>query len=101
MDLLRSENVTMEFLEACQRGDIDKVANLFKRKEEIDVRQLDKKETAVMNGDSEIVELLSTIVVNVDQEDNLFGLRPLQHACGGGNLHCKNFVREWGRHQCH
>ena len=45
MDLLKSENdenVTFEFSEACIRGDLDKVTNLLSRKEEIDVKQLDK-----------------------------------------------------------
>ena len=68
MDLLKSvngENVTLEFYEACIRGDIDKATNLLKRKEEIDVRQLDKidaLETAVKIEDC---EALSNITLGI------------------------------------
>ena len=92
MDMLKSENdenVTLEFYEACLRGDLDKATNLLSRKEEIDVKLLDKTfvlESVVMNGDSEIVQLLSRIGVNVNQKDYLFGLSSLYYACALGNL---------------
>ena len=84
-----SENFTMEFHDACLRGDLDKVTNLLSRKEEIDVKLLDKTfvlESVVMNGNSEIVQLLSRIGVNVNQKDYLFGLSSLYYACALGNL---------------
>ena len=92
MDLLKSENdenVTLEFHEACLRGDLVKVINLLSRKEDIDVKQLDKRFTlgyVVQNGDSEIVELLLKIGVNVNQKIRIFGLRPLDFACIRKNL---------------
>ena len=93
MDLLKSEkdeNVSLEFHEACKRGDVDKVTNLLQRKEEIDVVQLDKQFTlkrAVQNGDSQIVQLLLRIGINVNQKHTLTGIRPLHCACAAwGNL---------------
>ena len=61
----------------------------MKRKEEIDVKQLDKNCTlnkAVRSVDSKIVKLMLKIGVNVNQKDIHCGLRPLQWACAKGNL---------------
>ena len=103
MDLLKSENdenVTIEFLEACQRGNFDKVKNLLRRKEEIDVKLLDKTFTigsAVKNGDSEIVELLLKIGVNVNQKGSFMGIRPLHLACARcGNLAIAKILLDYG-----
>ena len=87
MDLLKSENdenVTMEVHEACKRGDLDKVANLMKRKEEIEMQKLIKYHTlevAVGHGYQAIVELLLKIGVNVNQKESFMGIRPLHLAC--------------------
>ena len=87
MELLKPENennVTFEFHEACIRGNIDKITNLMKRKEEIDVKQLDKKHTlkrTVQNEDSGIVQSLLRIGVNVNQKHSPTGIRPLHYAC--------------------
>ena len=35
-------------------------------------------------------------LVSVDQEDSLFGFRPLQHACSGGNLKVAKILLENG-----
>ena len=93
MELLKPENednVTMEFHEACKKGNIDKVTNFLQRKEEIDVVQLDNQFTlkrAVQNGDSQIVQLLLRIGINVNQKHTLTGIRPLHCACAAwGNL---------------
>ena len=93
MELLKSDNeinITLEFHEACKKGDIDKVTKILQRKEEIDVVQLDKQFTlkrAVQNGDSGIVQLLLRIGVNVNQKDKFYGIRPLHCACAAwGNL---------------
>ena len=90
MELLKSDNeinITLEFHEACKKGDIDKVTKILQRKEEIDVVQLDKQFTlkrAVQNGDSGIVQLLLRIGVNVNQKDRFYGIRPLHCACAAG-----------------
>ena len=93
MELLKSDNeinITLEFHEACKKGDIDKVTKILQRKEEIDVVQLDKQFTlkrAVQNGDSGIVQLLLRIGVNVNQKHSPTGIRPLHYACAAwGNL---------------
>ena len=93
MELLKPENednVTMEFHEACKKGNIDKVTNFLQRKEEIDVVQLDNQFTlkrAVQNGDSQIVQLLLRTGINVNQKHTLTGIRPLHCACAAwGNL---------------
>ena len=93
MDLLKSENdenVTMEFHEACKKGDLDEITNILQRKEDIDVMLLDNQFTlkkAVQNGDSGIVQLLLRIGVNVNQKDRFYGIRPLHCACAAwGNL---------------
>ena len=93
MELLKLENennVTFEFHEACNRGDIDKVVNLMKRKKEINVKELDKRytlERAVRYEYPKIVELLLRVGVNVNQKEELMGIRPLHCACAGwGNL---------------
>ena len=58
MGLLKSENdenVTLEFHEACKKGDLDEITKLLSRKEEIDVKQLDKEFTlgiVAQNGDT-------------------------------------------------
>ena len=92
MGLLKSENdenVTLEFHEACKKGDLDEITKLLSRKEEIDVKQLDNEFTLAIvaqNGDLEIVELLLKIGVNVNQKIRIFGLRPLDFACIRKNL---------------
>ena len=93
MELLKPENennVTFVFHEVCIRGNIDKITNLTKRKEEIDVKQLDKKHTlkrTVQNEDSGIVQSLLRIGVNVNQKHSPTGIRPLHYACAAwGNL---------------
>ena len=103
MDLLKSENdenITLEFHEACKRGDVAKATNLLQRKEEIDVKQLDKNHTlerAVMYGDLEIVKLLLKIGVNVNQKDRFFGFRPLHLVCAkDGNLTIAKVLLENG-----
>ena len=60
------ENVTKEFHQACIKGDLKKVTILLRRKEEIDVNQLDKNDTlerAVMYGhlESKIVKIVVRI----------------------------------------
>ena len=93
MDMLKpdnDENITLNFHEACKRGDLDKVTNLLQRKEEIDVKQLDKKFTlgrTVQNEDSGIVQSLLRIGINVNQKHSPTGIRPLHYACAAwGNL---------------
>ena len=92
MDMLKPdnhENITLNFHEACKRGDLNEITKLLSRKEEIDVKQLDKEFTlgiVAQNGDLEIVELLLKIGVNVNQKIRLFGLRPLHFACKRKNL---------------
>ena len=100
MDLQKpdnDENVTLEFHEACKRGDLNNVTNLLQRKEEIDVKQLDTNytlETAVKDGYSVIVELLLKIGVNANQKHS--GLRPLHYACDIGNLKIVEILLENG-----
>ena len=100
-----SENVTMEFHLACIRGDIDKVTNLLSRKEEIDVKQLDKNHTlerAVFYEDSEIVELLLKIGVNVNQKERFLGTTPLHGACAReGNLAIAKILLDNGARPAH
>ena len=103
MDMLKSENdenVTMEFYEACLRGDLDKVTNLLSRKEDIDVKQLDKRymlEKAVRYGYPEIVELLLRIGVNVNHKNRSYGFSPLHLACSkNGNLIIANILLDNG-----
>ena len=64
-----TENVTKQFHQACIKGDLEKVTNLLKRKEEINAKKLDKRntlESAVMHGKSEIVKLLLELGVDVN-----------------------------------
>ena len=89
--------VTNEFHKACINGNVEKVTNFLSRKEEIDVKQLDKKytlEKAVLYGYSEIVELLLEIGVNANKKNT--GLRPLHYACDGGNLKIVEILLENG-----
>ena len=62
----------------------------MKRKEEIDMKQLNKYHTlevAVGHGYQAIVELLLKIGVNLNQKESLMGIRPLHLACARwGNL---------------
>ena len=103
MELLKLENennVTFEFHEACNRGDIDKVVNLMKRKKEINVKELDKRytlERAVRYEYPKIVELLLRVGVNVNQKEELMGIRPLHCACAiEGNLAIAEILLENG-----
>ena len=94
------ENVTLEFHEACNKGDIDKVVNFMKRKEEINVKELDKKytlERAVRYRYPEIVELLLRIGVNVNHKNRSYGFSPLHLACAkNGNLIIANILLDNG-----
>ena len=66
-------DITTEFHEACINGDLEKVSSLLgNKKEEIDVKLLDKKFTlfkTMENNHLEIVKLLLEFGVNVNQED--------------------------------
>ena len=89
--------VTNEFHKACINGDLKKVTNILSRREEIDVKQLDKEytlEKAVLYGYPEIVELLLKIGVNANQKHS--GLRPLHYACDIGNLKIVEILLENG-----
>ena len=71
----------------------------MKRKEEIDMKKLDKNHTlgrAVIFGDSEIVKLLLKIGVYVNQKEILFGFRPLHWASAKGNLTIAKILLENG-----
>ena len=76
MDLKKSENdknVTLEFHQACIKGDLEKVTNLLSRKEEIDLKALNEKCTlhnAVSSRFTEIVKVLLKIGVNINGLDN-------------------------------
>ena len=93
-------DVTFEFLQACFRGDLDKLTNLLRRKEEIDVKQLDECPllvgTAVRKGQLEIVRLLISVGVNVNPTNPIGGGRPLHFACKVGNLPIAELLLENG-----
>lgn len=92
-------NVTTEFRLACHFGELEKLSNLLRRKEEIDVKQLERRNLllrAVMYGQSEIVRLLLTVGVNVNQSNNFVGSRPLHFACREGNLSIVELLLENG-----
>ena len=92
-------NVTTEFRLACYYGDLEKLTNLLRRKEEIDAKQLDRCPllvTAVIKGQLEIVRLLLKIGVNVNQSDSFLRSRPLHFACREGNLSIVELLLENG-----
>ena len=96
---LKMNVVTSEFLQACKYGDVEKLTNLLKRKEEIDVKQLDKchlLETAVVYGQLEIVRLLLRVGVNANHSDRFLRSRPLHFACIKGNLSIVELLLENG-----
>ena len=85
-------DLTTEFRHAFYNRDLDKLTNLLRRKEEIDVKRLDKchlLETAARRGQLEIVRLLLRVGVNPTYP--IGGDRPLHFACKVGNLPLQNF----------
>ena len=87
------------FIQACLKGDLNTLNNLLRRKEEIDVKQLERRNLllrAVMYGQSEIVRLLLTVGVNVNQSDSFLRSRPLHFACREGNLSIVELLLENG-----
>ena len=96
-----TENVTKEFHDACIKGDLKKVTNLLSRKEEIDVKQLDRNDTlerAVMYGhlESEIVKMLLELGVNVNKKGKFYGATPFLLACAIGHLPIVKLLLENG-----
>ena len=92
-------NVTTEFRLACHFGELEKLTNLLRRKEEIDVKQLERRNLllrAVMYGQSEIVRLLLTVGVNANQSDRFVRSRPLHFACLSGHLSIVELLLENG-----
>ena len=92
------KNVTKEFIQACFRDDLDKLTNLLRRKDEIDVKKLDKwtlLALAVRNGQLEIVRLLVRVGVNVNPT-NPTSFGPLHLACKLGNLPIAELLLENG-----
>ena len=90
-------DVTTEFLLACSDGDPEKLTHLLRRKEEIDVKRLDKShllETATRKGQLEIVRLLLRVGVNPTYP--IGGDRPLHFACKVGNLPIAELLLENG-----
>ena len=78
------KNVTKEFIQACFRDDLDKLTSLLKRKDEIDVKQLDKWPLlgrAVREGQLEIVRQLIRVGVNVNPTNPIGRDSPLHFAC--------------------
>ena len=94
-----SENVTKEFHEACIKGDLEKVTNLLRRNEEIDIKQLDKNDTlerVVGKGCSEIVKLLLELGVNVNKKGRFYEATPFLLACAIGHLPIAKLLFENG-----
>ena len=100
MDLLKSENdknVTVEFHEACLTGDIKKVKFLLSKKEKINVNRLDEQDTlthVVFMGDADIVKILLSLGVNVNEKG--IGFTLLHVACEEGNLPIVELLLENG-----
>ena len=59
-----SNDITNEFHDACVNGELDKVCNLLREKELIDVKQLEEKDTlfiSVKKGHEKVVQILLKI----------------------------------------
>ena len=86
------------FIQACLKGDLNTLNNLLRRKEEIDVKQLDKYpllKITVRKGHLDIARLLIGVGVNVNQtQPNSVG--PLHVACRLGNLPIAELLLENG-----
>ena len=92
-------DITTEFHQAFYSRDLDKLTNLLRRKEEIDVKQLDEchlLETAARKGQLEIVRLLLRVGFNVNQSHRIRGCTILHFACLGGHLQIVELLLENG-----
>ena len=92
-------DVTTEFIHACLTGDLDTLNNLMRRKEEIDVKQLDKcplLKISVRKGHLDIVRILIRVGVNVNTTHPITGIGPLHLACRLGNLPIAELLVENG-----
>ena len=75
-----SNDITNEFHDACVNGDLDKIYNLLREKELIDVKQLEEKDTlciSVKEGHEKVVKILLQIGVDANKGPNM---SPLQWA---------------------
>ena len=75
-----SNDITNEFHDACVNGELDKVCNLLREKELIDVKQLEEKDTlciSVKEGHEKVVKILLQIGLDANKEPNM---SPLQWA---------------------
>ena len=105
------ENVTKDFHQACIKGDLKKVTNILRKKEEINVKQLDKNDTlyrtigkgysdthyrTIGKRYSEIVKLMLKLGVNVNEKERFFGNTPFQIACAIGLLPIAKLLLENG-----
>ena len=52
-----SNNITNEFHDACVNGELDKAYNLLKKKQLIDVKQLEKKDTLCISVKKDMKKL--------------------------------------------
>ena len=78
-----SNDITNEFHDACVNGELDKAYNLVEKKQLIDVKQLEKKDTlciSVKKGHEKVVKILLQIGVNANDESSLTKISPLQWA---------------------
>ena len=78
-----SEDITNEFHDACVNGELDKVYSLLRKKEVIDIKQLEEKNTlyiSIKEGQEKVVKVLLQIGVNANDDSSLTKISPLQWA---------------------
>ena len=86
MDSSKLKNVngvTNKFHKACINGKLDKVCNLLRKKELIDFKKLEEKETLIITlkkGHEKVVKILLEIGVNANNKPSSTKISPLQWA---------------------
>ena len=86
MDSSKLKNVngvTNRFHKACINGKLDKVCNLLRKKELIDFKKLEEKETLIITlkkGHDKVVKILLEIGVNANNKPSSTKISPLQWA---------------------
>lgn len=95
---MQDSNISMQLIDACQKGDSDEAILLVSQNSDIDIRDNERLTPlmyACWNGLTEVVKLLTERGADVNAKD-CYGKTPLMYACWSGFIDVTNLLIEQG-----